>query len=135
MGKHDLGRRRGGDGAERAQHDEPAVGERDALGGEPQHDGLEAGHEGAGDAEADEPSADGEGDEPVRKGKEDGTSCRNGQKDGLDAARTEAVEPGAEGELDQAEGEEVGRRQEPEIPGDSANSATSASEISALMER
>ena len=61
MGEHDLGRRRGGDGAERAQHDEPAVGQRDALGRKPQHDGLEAGHQRTGDAEADEASADGEG--------------------------------------------------------------------------
>ena len=116
MGEHDLGRRRGGDGAECAQHDEPAVGERDALGREPQHDGLEAGHQGAGDAEADEASADGEGDEAVRVGKERGTGCRNREQDGLDAARTEAVEPDAERELDQGEGEEVGRRQEPEVP-------------------
>jgi hypothetical protein len=63
--EYDLGGRRGGDGAQRAQHDEPAVGERDALGREPQHDGLEAGHQGAGDADPDQPAADGERNEPI----------------------------------------------------------------------
>jgi hypothetical protein len=37
----DLGRTGGGQGAEGTQHDEPAVGERQAMRWKPQHDGLE----------------------------------------------------------------------------------------------
>jgi hypothetical protein len=77
---------------------------------------LEAGHQGTCDAEADESSRDCERGEAVGRCKERSPASRDGQEDGLDAARSEAVEPDAEGELDEAEGEEVGGRQKPEIP-------------------
>ena len=64
---HDLGRARCGQGAEGTQHDVPAVGERDALGREPQDDGLEAGHQGDSDTEADQRAAEHQGNHAVGK--------------------------------------------------------------------
>ena len=55
-------------------------------------------------------------DKVIRVGKERSPGSGDRQQDGLDAAWPEAVEPDAEGELDDGKGEEVGRRQEPEIP-------------------
>ena len=93
-----LGRAGRGQGAERAQHDVPAVGERDALGREPQHDGLEAGHQADGDAEADQGAAEHEGPDAVGEGEQERAGGGNEEQGAVDEPRPVAVEEHAAGE-------------------------------------
>ena len=60
-----LGRRSRGDGAQRTQHHQPAVGEGKALRREPEHDGLEPGHQRQGHAKTQQRAADHQAEQTI----------------------------------------------------------------------
>ena len=110
-----LGRTRGGQGAEGAQHDVDAIGEGDALGREPQDDGLEAGHQADGHAEADERAADKKGRRAVGECEDERSGGGKEQQATVDKARSVAVEKHAAGEHDRGEYQEVHGREQAEV--------------------
>ena len=107
-----LGRAGRGQGAERAQHDVAAVGERDALGREPQDDGLEAGHQADGDAEADERAAEHEGPDAVGEREHERPGGGEEEQGAVDEPWSVAVEEHAAGEQHRGEHQEVRRREQ-----------------------
>ena len=94
-----LGRCRGRDGAQGAQHDEPAVGEGEALGGKPEHDGLEAGHQGQRDPDPDQRAAEHQADELSASANRRAPALASKSRPLLKRARAVAVEQDAAGEL------------------------------------
>jgi hypothetical protein len=112
---HRLGRSCRRQGAERAKHDVPAVGEGDALGREPQDDGLEAGHQADGHAEADECAADEERRHAVGNGEDERSGGGKEQQGTVDKARPVAVEEHAAGEHDRREHQEIDGREQAEV--------------------
>ena len=82
-----LGGTGGGQGTEGAQHDQPAVGERDTLRREPQDDRLEAGHQADGDTETDQGSGEHEGKDAVGECEQEGPGGGEEEQGAVDEAR------------------------------------------------
>ena len=124
-----LGRTGRGQGAEGAQHDVPAVGERDALRRKPQDDRLEAGHQADGDAETDQRAPEHEGPDAVGEREHEGPGGGEEEQRAVDEPRPVAVEEHAAGEQHRREHQEIRRceqrrdrrrsdRARPEVAGD-----------------
>jgi hypothetical protein len=88
-----------------------------ALGREPQHDGLEAGHQAGCDAAADEGAADEEHHYAVGHGEQERAGGSHEEQGAVDEARPVAVEEHAAGEHDRGEHQEVCRRKQTEVGG------------------
>ena len=93
-----LGRTRGGQCTQGPQHDVPAVGEGDALGREPQDDGLEAGHQADRHTETDQGAPEHQGPDAVGKGEQEGPGSGDQEQRAVDEARPVAVDEHAAGE-------------------------------------
>ena len=109
--------------AEPAHRHDAAVGQRPALGPDPQDDRLETAHQSAGTADADERAGGRQADEAVRLGKDQGADTRQGNQHRLNAARAEAVEQHPERQLEAGKGHQVGGRQQPQLAGRQTNVA------------
>ncbi len=91
---HDLCSRPGCKaGAKRAEHHQPAVGDRNTIWRIPQGYGLQPGHKTAGSPDTDQHAANGEEDDIVCRRKENCADDRSEHQQSLHAARSIAVEP------------------------------------------
>ena len=113
----DVGRRGRRDGSQGPQHDEPAIGERQALGRKPQHDGFEAGHQRQGDTDADQRAAQQQANQTVGQREHQSAGAGQQQEAALQAARAVAVEQDAKRDLGGGKHQKVDRRQQSEVGG------------------
>jgi hypothetical protein len=110
-----LGRAGRGDGAERTQHDVPAVGKRDVLGRKPGHDSLEARDQPDSDAKADERATEEQHGHAIGKGEHESAGSGSEEQGAVDKARSVAIEAYAAREDDRREHQEIHRGQETEV--------------------
>ena len=109
-----LDRHRGDQEAQGAERHDAGVRERAARRRHPQHHRLEAAHQAAREAEADQGARNGQGHDVVADREQQRAGRGAAEQAGLDAARPVAVEQHAQGQLEQREGEQIGRGQEAE---------------------
>ena len=105
----------GGDHADAAGEEHPAVHRRQACRRKPQNVGLDPGHQAPGHAEPDEGARQRQGRHAAGHGEQQAAAGCYQQQGGVGAARAEAVEQQAERKLERREGQKVRAGEQPQL--------------------